>query len=342
MNTPIIERARRYIAKMPPGIEGQNGSAATFKVACTLARGFDLDREAAMSLLEEWSNQYCVPPWEDHELRHKLRDAMASNLPLGYLLDDPPLGDSTDSATPKEPAWPPIDYGAICSILDQPALSQVSDIASLRAASPQATDSLTANSVLPKLFPGDPLITAGYAPGDCHTTLLSKILPKADTMQFIVPSAATKCEGLTQEGKKSHHCLSIVGTRQYLVLENDFKDEGECGNMLLYALVMEGCEPRDVSARLIGYMARILPTLALVVFSGGKSIHAWFNVSKFADDQATLKRFMRVAVSLGFDRAGWTKSQLCRMPGGTRKDRDTQATCPQPIWYFDPSQCLLP
>ncbi len=69
-----IERARRYLARVPPAIEGEHGDVHTFRVCCRLIRGFALDDDAALTLLAEW-NMICRPPWGHDELRDKLRRA---------------------------------------------------------------------------------------------------------------------------------------------------------------------------------------------------------------------------------------------------------------------------
>lgn len=69
-----IERARRYLARVPPAIEGEHGDVHTFRVCCRLVRGFALDDDAALTLLADW-NMRCRPPWKDNELRDKLRRA---------------------------------------------------------------------------------------------------------------------------------------------------------------------------------------------------------------------------------------------------------------------------
>ncbi len=69
-----IERARRYLARVPPAVEGEHGDAHTFRVCCRLVRGFALDDDAALTLLAEW-NMRCRPPWHDNDLRDKLRRA---------------------------------------------------------------------------------------------------------------------------------------------------------------------------------------------------------------------------------------------------------------------------
>lgn len=82
----LRERARRYIAAIPPAVAGRHGDAATFRVCCRLARGFDLDNEAALAVLVEW-NRGCEPPWSERDLRAKLDAARRyGREPVGGLL----------------------------------------------------------------------------------------------------------------------------------------------------------------------------------------------------------------------------------------------------------------
>ena len=69
-----VERARRYLACVPPAVAGEHGDVHTFRVCCRLARGFALEDDLALAVLAEW-NSRCRPPWEEHELRDKLRRA---------------------------------------------------------------------------------------------------------------------------------------------------------------------------------------------------------------------------------------------------------------------------
>jgi hypothetical protein len=43
-----IRRARAYLAAMPAGVQGQNGSGATYSAACAMVHGFALDPDAAL------------------------------------------------------------------------------------------------------------------------------------------------------------------------------------------------------------------------------------------------------------------------------------------------------
>lgn len=81
------QRARRYLAAVPPAIQGQHGDSHTFRMCCRLVRGFALTNTDAMRLLAEW-NERCQPPWSEGELRDKLDHARRyGREPVGGLLD---------------------------------------------------------------------------------------------------------------------------------------------------------------------------------------------------------------------------------------------------------------
>ena len=84
-----LERARRYLARVAPAVQGKNGSKTTFRAACVLVQDFALPREDARQLLQEYSNR-CEPPWSQKELDHKLDDAIKTVDPgkLGSKLGD--------------------------------------------------------------------------------------------------------------------------------------------------------------------------------------------------------------------------------------------------------------
>ncbi|MGE0123626.1 MAG: DNA-primase RepB domain-containing protein [Vicinamibacterales bacterium] len=82
----VRERARKYLAAIPPAIAGQHGDTTTFRVCCRLVRGFALSDDDALAILFDW-NQACSPPWSEAELRAKLVAARRyGREPLGGLL----------------------------------------------------------------------------------------------------------------------------------------------------------------------------------------------------------------------------------------------------------------
>ena len=80
------ERARQYLAVVPPAIQGQH----TFRMCCRLVRGFALTNADALRPLSEW-NERCQPAWSDGELRDKLEHARRyGREPIGGLLEGQP------------------------------------------------------------------------------------------------------------------------------------------------------------------------------------------------------------------------------------------------------------
>lgn len=86
----LVERARRYLAKMPGAVSGQGGHATTFRAAVAIVRGFELAPEDALRLLAEVHNPLCSPAWSVAELRHKVKSAaMRGQMPMGALANKP-------------------------------------------------------------------------------------------------------------------------------------------------------------------------------------------------------------------------------------------------------------
>jgi hypothetical protein len=84
-----LDRARAYVAKMPPAILGQGGHDATFAVAKVLIHNFALCEAEAWPILLDY-NERCEPPWNYGELQHKMSSAgklTRACKPKGHLLD---------------------------------------------------------------------------------------------------------------------------------------------------------------------------------------------------------------------------------------------------------------
>jgi hypothetical protein len=93
-----IERARAYLAKLPPAISGQAGHAATFAAACRIVE-FGLTFEGGISLLAAWNETHCQPPWTGAELKHKLADAFKCTSPKPDFVN----GSTAPARTPFYP-----------------------------------------------------------------------------------------------------------------------------------------------------------------------------------------------------------------------------------------------
>lgn len=85
--TPVVDRARKYLAAMPPAISGSGGHSATYAAAVALVHGFELSDETAFNLLWNEYNPRCEPPWSVKDLQHKVDDAAKEQheKPRGWL-----------------------------------------------------------------------------------------------------------------------------------------------------------------------------------------------------------------------------------------------------------------
>ncbi len=114
----VLQRARAYLARCAPAVAGQGGHNQTFRVACKLVRGFDLDEDTALALLVSEYNPRCVPAWSEKELRHKVREAaLKSTDPVGHLLGPRPSG---NPQTPSTPIRPRAASRPFCAIQPRP------------------------------------------------------------------------------------------------------------------------------------------------------------------------------------------------------------------------------
>ena len=69
-----FDRARAWVAKADPAIEGSDGSGKLWRVARAVVQDFRLNDSDAMTIMREYSLR-CDPPWSEYELLHKLNDA---------------------------------------------------------------------------------------------------------------------------------------------------------------------------------------------------------------------------------------------------------------------------
>jgi hypothetical protein len=163
--------------------------------------------------------------------------------------------------------------------------------------------------LIDRLFPGNPLLCCGKSNSDFATRSREEWRGKLSAMQLIVPSPMTARTGHTQNGKESEHTLQNTAARRFLVVEQD-------GGAV------------DEQAAVLLHLAERAP-LVIATHSGSKSIHGWFLAA--GQPEETLRRFMHYAVTLGADRATWTRSQFVRMPDGMRDNGERQA-----VYFFNP------
>jgi hypothetical protein len=163
--------------------------------------------------------------------------------------------------------------------------------------------------IIDALFPDNPLLCCAATKDTAQTAIREEWRGRMSGLQLIVPNPMTAATGLNQSGEVSHRCLGNTGARRFLIVEFD-------------------AGATDEHAALLLHLAERAP-LALAVFSGAKSLHGWFYCAGVAEEKVS--RFFRYAVSLGADRATWTRCQLVRVPDGTRENGKRQV-----VYFFNP------
>lgn len=189
--------------------------------------------------------------------------------------------------------WPPVNQEQREAIIrDGGGLADLWELSPIRI----EDDAQRTESIIDKLFPGNPLLCCGESSAVFNTKPRESWRGELSKLPLIVPSPMSAVTGLTKENKESAHSLSNTGLRRFLICEFDTGTP-------------------DQHAALLVHLAGYAP-MVCAVHSGGKSLHGWFLVAGQRDDKVL--KFFRYAVSLGADPALWTRSQFCRMPDGTR------------------------
>lgn len=101
-----ITRAVKYLLTAEPSVEGQGGDNNTIRVALNV-RDFGVSELRCLSLMHEFWNDRCLPPWEFDELERKVSNAYQyALLPAGNTSPDADFDDLPDLLDPTIPAIP--------------------------------------------------------------------------------------------------------------------------------------------------------------------------------------------------------------------------------------------
>lgn len=184
--------------------------------------------------------------------------------------------------------WPESDLSIIAKVL--------SDVTP--RFDPMIDTGLEAHDVLPKLFLPGELVCSGRNAERAMVRPLYESIQDAQFLQFVVVNPMRGRTGTNYQGKPSARCQNNTAMRRYLVAEFDDPNLS-----------------KSQQAQLITKLSTFAP-LVMVVDSGGKSLHGWFQVDHYnAKDQV---RFFCLACLLGADQTRWDICGWLRMPGGLR------------------------
>jgi hypothetical protein len=228
-----------------------------------------------------------------HVSRKEIEDAVKNSLSVAWQ----PCG--TGAATQPVSKWPKVNEEQRAAIIrDGGGLADLWEASRIRIEDNEAHT----EEIIDLLFPGNLLLCCGKSSQDFDTKLREDWRGEMSALALIVPSPMSATIGTTKDGKESKHTLANTGTRRFLICEFD------TGTV-------------DEHAALLLHLGTFTP-LVCAVHSGNKSLHGWFLVAGKPD--VKVEKFFHYAVSLGADRATWTRSQFVRMPDGTRDDGNRQ------------------
>jgi hypothetical protein len=332
----VIERARKYVAKCPAAISGQNGHGATFHAAAVLVHGFALGEPDALALLREW-NGLCVPPWSESDLRHKIKSAANTVhlLPRGHLLGDGATGNfgetpkwTGETPVPPKPPKPKFQKMVLARIANK--VADIKDVTGFLAErSPVPVGGQDSASVLRHLYPrgaGEKILiftdmkSQGQFLWEAERSddIQQRHLPAGNDGVWFLPQPVSG-EFLPNprlDGKLSRRSEEAITSWRYAVLESDEADAGEW----LRCLVQ-------------------MPfRIASICESGGRSIHALvqLDATSKADWDGLMLPVKPMLITLGADRGALTAVRLSRLPQAMRGER-----C-QRLLYLNPQPSGVP
>lgn len=204
------------------------------------------------------------------------------------------IANADDTSTPTGPRWPKANVEQIEAITKgcSGALDQ------LREMSPTKNPgTLSTGVIVDRLFKPDDLLCFGTSGHLAFTAKRSWFAGTEDTYSLVVPNPMSAEMGTTLCGRKSPRTLSNVGPRANAVIEFD------SGSL-------------DEQAAILLHLKSVGPELRIVVFSGSKSLHGWFDVRHV--DPADTDKFLRYAAYLGADTATFNPVQFVRTPNAWR------------------------
>lgn len=284
----VIERARRYLAKMPPAITGQHGHDQTFAVACTLVQGFGLSVAEAAPLFAEY-NARCSPPWSEHDLAHKLADADRAAPPAegrGHLAR------GTGPASPR-----PVSTSQI--------VNSKSEIV--------AGDTAQFGTFLRACF--EPADVLSIAPGALHPES-ARAVPEHGGVNTLSRDAwlerAASRGGIAAVFTSRHGLFIRINPVRFGA---DGTDDDV--TTLRHVLVESDAIPKAEQERQL--RASGLPIAALID-SAGASVHAWVRIDAKTREEYHARREKVWSALPGFqiDKANKNPSRFSRCPGGLR------------------------
>lgn len=310
----LSERLARYLACVPPAIEGENGSGVTFYLACQLVNGFALTGDEALVWLRLY-NARCQPPWSEKELEHKVADALNAkhDKPRGHLAGNGALTrrDFKVPAKPAEPV-PKID----------PATAMENWLRGFRCTEQDLYDASPIKPADDCAQDGVLLVSHLFAPGERvnFITDFTIYTRKSDGLMKSNPQGYG--ESVERDDLIARWTISGMpasdagGWMRMNPVDGEGVDDANV-TAFRYALLEWDGIPLDLQ---ISFLARVPLPIDVILTSGGKSVHAWVRVDaqNREEYEAAFVSLRDVLFNFGLDRKNKNPSRLSRLPGVKR------------------------
>jgi|Laugrespbdmm15sn_2_1035079.scaffolds.fasta_scaffold00209_6 hypothetical protein len=297
MSADKFERFRRYVLKMDSAIQGAGGRGQAFKV-CSKAYAFKLGEDEAWGELLEW-DKTCSPSWASTNELNDLRGILTwvyrnPSKPFGCMIDE--RGGRPASLPKAKAIAPPVEMPAPVALPTE-------------------------------AIPPSRAIMAAFEQGEL-IRVHSQVTQRGDSWMPKGFGSCMKREqvvgGLDAEAILGNKDAGIYmgqnPIRPGLDEQTAAKDEG----VAAYRHALVEFDSASLEQQFAVIQATRLPVSA-VVYSGGKSLHAWVRVD--APDLETYRQRVGVIHALpllaaaGMDKANKNPSRLTRLPGARRKDK---------------------
>ncbi len=321
----VEERARKYVAAMPPSVSGSGGHEALFNCVRALIHGFGFTPHEARPFVNDFNGR-CDPAWSEGEINHKLRsvDGLNAKFPRGYLRREndwkPSAAMRRDHGIPTETeVKQKVEFDA--EKLKRIAAPWRDAVTSLWLANRSAVDPATlgAGDFLRLLYPNGEKILVfqnEYSQGDClWPDEVDKLPTEGKCGVWYLPQPVSGAYVPNPEGKaradgkpaESRRTWRAVTAFRYMVLESDVADARDWLGFIVQA-------PLQIEALYTsGAPAGGLP----------RSIHALVRVDcktkeQWDEEKRRMMPFLMGGLICGADRGTWSAVRLSRLPGCIR------------------------
>jgi hypothetical protein len=333
-----IDRARRYLEKVPGAVSGQNGHKQTFTVALALVNGFALSEPDAFALLSEY-NRTCQPPWTEKELWHKVRSAAGSqhSKPRGHLLGKEgrpagklvaSIGFSKNRSRPagqlkSQPRLDPVTATEVFLGGFQCGEADLWEASPIRPPEDWRQDGLA-------------LVEHLYRPGELINFVTRYALDKDGKAR---PDGA----GETVERDALLACWARDGMPQSdaggWLRMNPVTGHGVAdANVTAFRFALVECDALPLKLQL-PLLARLPLPIAAILTSAGRSLHAWIYVDADTADEfrpAVGETLTLLGRHFGVDTKNCNAGRLSRLPGVVRR-LGAEGDGKQRLLYLNPN-----